>query len=193
MTLLHLDSSIQRDASASRQLTRAVVAQWQAEHPRGEVVYRDLAAQELPHLSGAAFERRDELEVARNDAVLQEFLRADVVVLGAPLYNFSIPSQLKAWIDRIAVKGKTFRYTSSGPEGLAGGKRMIVAVSRGGVYGDAAGAEFGESYLRFMFRFLGIEDVSLVRAEGLGISPQHRAEALAAAHAAIQVRPALAA
>jgi FMN-dependent NADH-azoreductase len=193
MTLLHLDSSILGDASASRQLTHAIVAQWQAEHPVGEVVYRDLAAQELPHLSGAAFERRDELEVARNDAVLQEFLRADVVVLGAPLYNFSIPSQLKAWIDRIAVKGKTFRYTSSGPEGLARGKRMIVAVTRGGVYGDDAREEFGESYLRFMFRFLGVEDVTFVRAEGLAISPQHRADALAAAHAAIEVRPMLAA
>jgi FMN-dependent NADH-azoreductase len=193
MTLLHLDSSILGEASASRQLTRAIVAQWKAEHPGGEVVYRDLAAQELPHLSGAAFMRRDELEAARNDAVLQEFLRADVVVVGAPLYNFSIPSQLKAWIDRIAVKGMTFRYTPSGPEGLAGGKRVIVAVARGSVYGEDAGVEFGESYLRFMFRFLGIEDLSFVRAEGLGISPQHRADALAAAHAAIQVRRVLAA
>jgi FMN-dependent NADH-azoreductase len=193
MTLLHLDSSIQADASASRQLTRAIVAQWQAEHPGAEVVYRDLVAQELPHLSGAAFARTDELEAARNDAVLQEFLRADVVVLGAPLYNFSIPSQLKAWIDRIAVKGRTFRYTPSGPQGLAGGKRVIVAVTRGGVYGDDASAEFGESYLRFVLRFLGIEDVSFVRAEGLGISPQHRADALSAAHAGIRTRPVLAA
>lgn len=193
MTLLHLDSSIQADASASRQLTRAIVAQWRAEHPGGEVIYRDLAAQALPHLSGAALARQDELETARNEAVLQEFLRADVVVVGAPLYNFSIPSQLKAWIDRIAVAGKTFRYTPSGPQGLAGGKRVILAVTRGGVYGDDARAEFGESYLRFVFRFLGVEDVSLVRAEGLAISPQHRADALSAAHAAIQPRPVLAA
>lgn len=194
MTLLHLDSSIQGDASASRQLTRAIVAQWQAEHPGAEVVYRDLAAQELPHLSGAVLARRDELEAARDDAVLQEFMRADVVVVGAPLYNFSVPSQLKAWIDRIAVAGRTFRYTPSGPEGLAGGRRVIVAVTRGGVYGDETGVEeFGESYLRFLFRFLGIEDLSFVRAEGLGISPQHRAAALSAAHAAIQIRPVLAA
>jgi len=189
MKLLHLDSSIQGEASASRQLTRTIVARWQAEHPGTEVLYRDLAAQELPHLSGAALARLDELEAARNEAVLQEFLRADAVVVGAPLYNFSIPSQLKAWIDRIAVAGKTFRYTPSGPQGLAGGKRVIVAITRGGVYDTEARAEFGESYLRFVFRFLGIEHVSFVRAEGLAISPQHRANALAAAHTAIQVRP----
>ena len=189
MRLLHLDSSIQADASASRQLTRALVSRWQAEHPGGEVVYRDLAAEALPHLSGAALARYDELEAARNDAVLQEFLHADVVVVGAPLYNFSIPSQLKAWIDRIAVAGKTFRYTPSGPQGLAGGKQVIVAVTRGGVYDAETRAEFGESYLRFLFRFLGVEDVRFVRAEGLGLSAQHRAEALAAAHAAIQARP----
>lgn len=193
MKLLHLDSSIQGDASASRLLTRAIVSRWQAEHPGTEVTYRDLAAQELPHLSGAALARRDELEAARNDAVLHEFLRADVVVLGAPLYNFSIPSQLKAWIDRIAVAGKTFRYTPSGPQGLAGGKTVIVAVTRGGIYEADARGEFGESYLRHLFRFLGVEDLSFVRAEGLAISAQHRTDALAGAHAAIEARPVLAA
>lgn len=193
MKLLHLDSSIQGDGSASRLLTRAIVSRWQADNPSTQVIYRDLAAHELPHLSGAALARGDELEAARNDAVLQEFLDADVVVLGAPLYNFSIPSQLKAWIDRIAVAGKTFRYTPSGPQGLAGGKTVIVAVTRGGIYEADARGEFGESYLRHLFRFLGIEDLSFVRAEGLAISAQQRADALAGAHAAIETRPMLAA
>ena len=92
---------------------------------------------------------------------------ADVIVIGAPLYNFSLPSQLKAWIDRITVNGRTFRYTAQGPQGLAGGKQVIVAIARGGVYAPGAGTEFGESYLRFLFGFLGIADVTFVRAEGL--------------------------
>jgi FMN-dependent NADH-azoreductase len=185
MKLLHIDSSIQGEASASRALTREIVAQWTAARPDLEVVYRDLAAQELPHLTQAALARTDELEAARNTAVLEEFLAADVIVLGAPMYNFSLPSQLKAWIDRITVAGKTFRYTESGPEGLAGGKEVIVAVSRGGIYAPGSPAEFGESYLKFLFAFLGIEDVTFVRAEGLAISPEHREAGLIAARAAI--------
>jgi len=114
-------------------------------------------------------------------------------VIGAPIYNFSIPSQLKAWIDRISVAGKTFRYTANGPEGLAGGKQVVIAMTRGGVAGADARGEFGESYLRFLFGFLGIQDVRVVRAEGLNISPQQRAASLAAARAAIAGTEALAA
>jgi FMN-dependent NADH-azoreductase len=125
--------------------------------------------------------------------VLEEFLVADVFVIGAPLYNFSIPSQLKAWIDRISVAGRTFRYTERGPEGLAGDKQVIVAVARGGVYEAGSAAEFGESYLKFVLGFLGIRDVSFVRAEGLAFSAQHRKRALGAARAAIPVPAALAA
>ncbi|HEV8018090.1 MAG TPA: NAD(P)H-dependent oxidoreductase [Steroidobacteraceae bacterium] len=192
MKLLHIDSSIQGEASASRALTGEIVARWTAARPDARVVYRDLAAQELPHLSRAALTRADELEAARNAAVLEEFLAADVVVIGAPLYNFSVPSQLKAWIDRVTVAGKTFRYTASGPEGLARGKTVIVAISRGGVYGPNA-PEFGESYLRFLFSFLGIDTVTFVRAEGLRLSAQQREAAMQAARAAIVGPEALAA
>ena len=185
MKLLHIDSSILGEGSASRALTREIVSRWRAAQPGTEVTYRDLAAKELPHLTHAAFTRADELEAARNAAVLDEFLAADVIVIGAPLYNFSIPSQLKAWIDRITVAGRTFRYTASGPEGLAKGKRVIVAISRGGIYAPGHPGEFGESYLRFLFGFLGVTDVSFVRAEGLAISPEHREAALSAARTAI--------
>jgi FMN-dependent NADH-azoreductase len=193
MKLLHIDSSILGEGSASRALTREVVSRWRAARPGIEVTYRDLAAKELPHLTHAAFTRADELEAARNAAVLDEFMAADVIVIGAPLYNFSIPSQLKAWIDRISVAGKTFRYTASGPQGLAGGKRVIVAISRGGIYAPGHANEFGESYLSFLFGFLGITDVTFVRAEGLSISPEHREAALSAARAAIAAPEALAA
>ena len=193
MNVLHIDSSVLGASSASRELTQEIVARLKAARPEAQVTYRDLAAQELPHLSQASLTGSDELEAARNAAVLEEFLSADVLVIGAPLYNFGLPSQLKAWVDRIAIAGKTFRYTESGPEGLAGGKQVIVAVARGGVYEKGSPAEFGESYLKFVFEFLGIRDVSIVRAEGLAHSPQHREAALSAARASIPVPAALAA
>jgi FMN-dependent NADH-azoreductase len=193
MKVLAIDSSIQGSASATRDLTREIVARLTAARPDAEVTHRDLAAQELPHLSNAALTRSNELEAARNAAVLEEFLDADVLVIGAPLYNFSVPSQLKAWIDRIVVAGRTFRYTERGPEGLAGGKQAIVAVARGGAYESGSPAEFGESYLKFILGFLGIRDVTFVRAEGLAFSAQHRESALSAARAAIPVPAALAA
>ena len=127
-------------------------------------------------------------DVAVSQAVLDEFLGADIVVIGAPMYNFGIPSQLKAWIDRIAVAGKTFRYTATGPEGLAGNKRVIIAVSRGGFYGagmPAAALEHVESYLRSVFGFLGITDVEVVVAEGLGIGPEQREKAMQGALQAV--------
>jgi FMN-dependent NADH-azoreductase len=193
MKVLHIDSSIQGSASATRELTQEIVARLKTARPDAQVTYRDLAAQELPHFSQAALTRTDELEAARNTAVLEEFLGADVLVIGAPLYNFGLPSQLKAWVDRIAVAGRTFRYTERGPEGLAGGKQVIVAVARGGVYEAGSAAEFGESYLKFVLGFLGIRDVTFVRAEGLAFSPQHREDAMSAAHAAIPLPAALAA
>jgi FMN-dependent NADH-azoreductase len=180
MRVLHIDSSIQGEASASRVLTRAILGQLQAGHPGIAVIYRDLAAAELPHLSQAVLAQQDA-------TALEEFLAADAIVIGAPIYNFGLPSQLKAWIDRITVAGKTFRYTASGPEGLARGKKVIVALTRGGVHDPSTGQEFGESYLRFLFGFLGIDDVSFVRAQGLAISPQQRASALEAALASIRV------
>ena len=193
MKLLHIDSSIQGKGSASRELTREIVARWVAERPDTEVTYLDLAAQELPHLSQKSLVRADELEAARSAEALEQFLAADAIVIGAPVYNFTIPSQLKAWIDRITVAGKTFTYTANGPQGLAGGKEVVVAVARGGVRAPDASGEFGEPYLKFLFAFLGIDNVRFVRAEGLAISPQQRAASLSAARAAIAERSALAA
>ncbi|HWC63780.1 MAG TPA: NAD(P)H-dependent oxidoreductase, partial [Rhizomicrobium sp.] len=122
-----------------------------------------------------------EAERRAGQAMLDEFLAADIVVIGAPMYNFSISSQLKAWIDRIMVAGKTFAYTAEGPKGLAGGKRVIIASSRGGVYarGSAqAVMDFQETYLGAIFRFIGVTDVTFIRAEGMAASPEQRTTAL---------------
>src|SRR3954467_3181638 len=144
MKLLHLDSSILSGNSASRQLTAAIVGGLVKKTPGAEVTYRDLSAQPLSHLSGELFAARQgtvpespetQKDVADSETVLEEFLAADTVVIGAPMYNFGVSTQLKAWIDRIAVAGKTFRYGANGPEGLAGNKHVIIAISRGGLYG----------------------------------------------------------
>ncbi|HVI57633.1 MAG TPA: NAD(P)H-dependent oxidoreductase [Luteimonas sp.] len=187
MKLLHIDSSALGANSATRELTAAIVARWQAEVPGLSIQYRDLDADPVGHLTGAALAGADAAAAEDSAQVMQQFLDADVVVVGAPMYNFSIPSTLKAWIDRIAVAGKTFRYTDAGPEGLAKGKQVIVASARGGLH-EGAPSDFQEPYLRFLFGFLGITDVEFVRAEGLAYSPQHRADALAAAHASIDER-----
>ncbi|HUK21953.1 MAG TPA: NAD(P)H-dependent oxidoreductase [Gemmatimonadales bacterium] len=193
MNLLHIDSSILGGASASRMLTKEIVTRYVATHPGTEVTYLDLAAEGLPHLSPASLARSDESESARNAQALEQFLAADVIVIGAPIYNFSIPSQLKAWIDRISVAGRTFRYTANGPEGLAGGKEIIVAMARGGTRAAADHGQFSESYLRFLFGFLGIRNVRFVHAEGLALSSEHREASLAAARAEIASAQALAA
>ena len=184
MKLLHIDSSALGTNSASRELSAAIVARWRADVPGLSVQYRDLDADPLPHLDGNGLAKADPARAEESERVLQQFLDADVVVIGAPMYNFSIPSTLKAWIDRIAVAGRTFRYTANGPEGLAGGKRVIVASARGGLHAGAP-SDFQEPYLKFIFGFMGIAEVEFVRAEGLAVSPEHRRDALAAAHAAI--------
>jgi FMN-dependent NADH-azoreductase len=194
MKLLHIDSSALGPYSVSRELSAAIVAGWKRRNPDLEVVYRDLAADPLPHWSPVS-DAADPAAVA-NQAVLDEFFAADVVVIGAPMYNFNIPSSLKAWIDRLLVAGKTFRYTEKGPEGLAGGRKVIVASSRGGFYGEDSGLahqDFQESYLRHVFGYMGITDLEFVRAEGIGLGPDHRAKALDAAHATIAERLPLAA
>ncbi|MGH8192225.1 MAG: FMN-dependent NADH-azoreductase [Rhodanobacteraceae bacterium] len=185
MKLLHIDSSVLGKNSASRGLGAAIVARLRAEHPGLEVVYRDLAAQTLPHFTPVLAEGHP--CVARNAEILEEFLAADTVVIGAPMYNFTIPTQLKAWIDRILTAGKTFRYTENGPVGLAGGKRVIVVSARGGIYSEGPGKaiDFQEAYLRQVFGFIGIHDVEFVRAEGLNLGAAQRAAALANAHAHI--------
>ena len=200
MNVLHIDSGILGDHSVSRRLTAAIAAQLKSDHPEATVVYRDLVAEPAAHLSGAhlmATNARPEdvdqklaAEVADGAKILEQFLAADTVIIGAPMYNFSLPSQLKAWIDRIAVSGKTFRYTESGPEGLAGGKKIIVVSTRGGHYSDgpAAAMDHQESYLKAVLGFLGVTDIEFVRAEGLNISADRKQYAIAEAEKSISGR-----
>ena len=171
MTILHIDASISGENSASRAISRSIVDQLKSAQRGEAVIYRDLTADPLPHLTFDAF---------ADTTILDEFLAADAVVIGAPMYNFTLPSQLKAWIDRVLVAGKTFRYTENGPEGLASGKRVIIALARGGVYSagsPAAALEHLESYLRGVFNFIGIEP-EFVAADGLNFGPEQREQSL---------------
>jgi len=188
MKLLHVDASILGANSASRQLSAAVVER--LSKPGLDITYRDLAAEPLAHLSGeqlaAAQGGVPETDALRKDLamgqiVLDEFLNADIVVIGAPMYNFTIPSQLKAWIDRIVVAGKTFSYDANGPKGLAGAKRVVIAISRGGFYGagaPAAALEHLESYLRGIFGFIGVTNLEIIIAEGLNTGPDQREKSM---------------
>ena len=188
MKLLHIDSSILGGNSASRALSAAVVAARKAADAPLQVTYRDLDATPLPHLSGGSLAASDPAEAEAAAQVMQEFLDADVIVIGAPMYNFGIPSTLKAWIDRLAVAGKTFRYNDQGmAEGLAGGKQLIIASSRGGFH-QTSGMDFQEPYLRQVFAFMGITDIEFVRAEGLAVSPQQREQSMQQALASIAPR-----
>jgi FMN-dependent NADH-azoreductase len=195
MTLLHIDSSPLGGNSVSRQLTERIVAQWRATHPGTVVEYLDLAVDAPSHLSsdslgfraGPSAEGLTDIQRRENaisEKLVSQFLAAEVIVVGAPMYNFSIPSQLKAWIDRIAQAGRTFTYTENGPKGLAGGKTVIVASTRGGVYSTnpaMAGLDHQESYLKTVFGFVGIPDVQFVRAEGIAMGDAAKAKALSAA------------
>ena len=195
MKILHIDSSILGTNSVTRALTAQINAQWQASHPGSSTEYLDLAVNTPSHLSAeslgfrmpptdAALSDAQRAENAVSEQLVLQFLAADVVVIGAPLYNFTIPTQLKAWIDRICQAGRTFSYTATGPKGLAGGKTVIVALGRGGVYSTSEGGramEHQESYLSVVFGFLGITDVRFVRAEGVAMGPDAKAAALASA------------
>lgn len=187
MKLLHIDSAATGAGSVTRELTAAIVARWQEAVPGLSVTYRDLDAEPLPHLTGPVLAKADPAIAEAGEHTLQQFLDSDVIVVGAPMYNFSIPSTLKAWIDRVAIAGRTFRYTENGPEGLAKGKRLVIASGRGGIYGDNSPADFQEAYLRQLFGFLGVTDIEFVRAEGVAYSPQHRTDALEGAKATIPV------
>jgi len=195
MNLLHVDSSIQRDASVSRALSAAIVNEWRRTTPDLHVTYRDLDAAPVLHLDspllaaayGADANDTTQANAALGAQVLEEFLDADVVVIGAPMYNFTVSTQLRTWLDRLFVAGKTFSYGEEGPQGLAGGKKVIVASSRGGIYsaGPMVAMDFQEPYLRSAFGFFGITDVSFVRAEGTMISPEHKQQSVEAALNAI--------
>ncbi|MGY0573473.1 FMN-dependent NADH-azoreductase [Bradyrhizobium sp. RDM12] len=192
MKLLHLDSSVLGPHSVSRQVSAAIVDRLRQATPSLNLIYRDLTQIPLAHLSGSHLAAAQgavapaELgpDLAASAAVLNEFLDADIVVIGAPMYNFTIPSQLKAWIDRVLVAGKTFKYGENGPQGLAGSKRVIVAISRGGYYGPgtpAASLEHLETYLRGVFAFMGVTSPEFIVADGIQVGPEHREKALAGA------------
>lgn len=206
MKLLHIDSSINGATSASRQLSASIVGQLKQLHPGLEVSYRDLAGSPLPQLDEALWAAklagaggdaaasappapaavRDGM--AQMAATLADFVAADIVVIGAPMYNFGIPSQLKAWIDSIAAPGVTFKYSPTGAEGLCGGKRVIVASTRGAMFAapsPIAALDHQESYLSGFFGFLGIPAVEFVRAEGLAYGAEPRQQALDAAQTRI--------
>lgn len=177
--LLHIDASILQPHSVTRQLTAAIASRLTENYPETQVVYRDVVAEEIPHLTGAIAAGFRSLEGAvfdeqvieqhrLSDSLVAEFLASDVILIGAPMYNFSVPTQLKAWLDRLAQAGKTFKYTEKGPIGLSGGRTVIIASARGGFYhgGQFEEMDFQERYLSAFFRFLGIENIHFVRAEG---------------------------
>ncbi len=195
MTLLHIDSSILGDHSASRALSAEIVARQAALHPGIEVVYRDLTIDPALHLSGAHMAASQGAQVedaslaadlATGGAYLDELLAAEIIVIGAPMYNFSVPSQLKSWIDRIVVAGKTFGYTAEGQLQtlLPPGKKVIIASTRGNIYGVGSpteALEHQESYLRGVLSFLGITNVTVIRAEGIAFGEEAKQAALSKA------------
>jgi FMN-dependent NADH-azoreductase len=192
MKLLHIDSSITGSQSVSRQITASIVAHLKQTVPDVAISYRDIAAEPVPHQSAALLTAKAigdaspqlQHDLAVLDAALEEFLAADTVVLGVPMYNFGIPSQLKTWIDSLAVAGKTFHYTEKGAEGLCGGKRVIVASARGGIYtppSPMAAFDHQEAYVQKFLGFIGITDIVIIRAEGVAYGPEQRQRALEAA------------
>jgi len=201
MKLLHIDSSPLGGSSVSRELTQRIVAQWRATHPHTKVEHLDLALDAPSHLGadslgfrmgvnaeGLSDVQRKENEIS--EKLVSQFLAADVVVVGAPMYNFSVPSQLKAWIDRVAQAGRTFKYTEKGPVGLAAGKTVIVASSRGGMYSTnpaLTALDHQESYLKAVFGFFGITDVRFVRAEGVAMGDEAKKKAFDLADVEIKV------
>lgn len=193
MNLLQIDSSILGDHSVSRQLTKEVVESIRLAEPAVNITYRDVASTTPVHLDGQLLAAKGTPEQQRNaqqahqvsvaEAVMAEFLAADVLVIGAPMYNFSIPSQLKAWIDMITVAGVTFKYGPNGPEGLAGGKRAVIVATAGGQHAGTPTGIAHIDYLRVLLGFLGISDIRVIAAEGLAMGPEVRDPALAAARA----------
>jgi len=191
MKLLQIDSSVLGAGSASRALTADIVARHLKLYPGLDLIYRDLAEDAALHLSPAHMAAFNGLAVSdaqlgadlsKGSAYMQELLDADIIVIGAPMYNFSVPSQLKAWIDRVVVPGKTFRYGANGPEGLiSSAKQVFIASSRGNVYASGspnASFEHHESYLTLVLRFVGLTNIRVIRAEGLGFGPEAREAAM---------------
>lgn len=177
--VLVIESSARQQGSVSRQLTQRFIAHWQGAHPADVITVRDVAVKPVPHLDAnllagwmSPSEQHSQAEraaLALSNELTQELLAADVLVLAAPMYNFAIPSTLKAWLDHVLRAGVTFKYTESGPQGLLSGKRAVVLTARGGIYAGGA-QDHQEPYLRQVLAFIGIHDVSFIHAEGLNLS-----------------------
>lgn len=195
MKLLHVDSSILGAQSISRELSAAVVRAWRDADSKLEVTYRNLAGTVPPQLTGEAvkvvkfgaappMQAEVAADLAVMEGLLDEFLAAEAIVIGAPMYNFSVPTQLKAWIDALAQPGRTFAYTPEGPRGLAGGRRVIIASARGNIYSQppASALDFQERYLVAVLNFMGISEIDIVRAEGVNLGATLRDDAIRQAH-----------
>jgi len=194
-TLLQINASINDSSGQSSQLANQFVAAFRNRFPQAKIVIRDVAAAEpVPHLNAERFgafvtkpeDRNPEQHavVAYSDALINELQRAEVIVIGLPMYNFGVPSQLKAYFDHIARAGVTFKYTEKGPVGMLSGKKVYVFAARGGLYAGTP-LDTQTNYVRDFLRFLGMTDVEFVYAEGLAISPQSKEEGLAKAAAEI--------
>lgn len=190
--VLVIESSARQQGSVSRQLTEQFLAHWQAVHPADRISVRDLAVEPVPHLDANLLggwmtpaEQQSEAEkaaLALSNTLTDEVLAADVLVLAAPMYNFTIPSTLKAWLDHVLRAGVTFQYTESGPQGLLSGKRAFVLTARGGIYAGGS-MDHQEPYLRQALAFIGIHDVSFIHAEGLNLGGGFMEKGLAEAQA----------
>ncbi len=195
MQILRIDSATTGEQSISRRLTGALTQHFRDRHPEAALVTRDLVADPLPHIDPITTKairtppetHEDTVAAAYPEqrAVLDEFLASDIVIIGAPMYNFSIPSQLKAWLDRLGVPGVTFRYSKGGPEGLAGGRKVVVASARGGAYTNDEMSENQESLLATFFGFIGIDDLHFVRVEKAGFGPEAIEQGFVAARESI--------
>jgi FMN-dependent NADH-azoreductase len=187
--ILAINSSVSGKDSISRLLVDDVVAALKQRYPAIEVNERDLDAHPVPHLTsnmvegvrGSPSTEAEQRSRARSDDLLAELRAADTIVIGAPMYNFGVPTTLRAWFDHVLRAGETFSYSEVGPKGLLEGRRAIVAESRGGVYsvGPGKAADFQEPYLRHLLGFIGITDVTFIRAEKIGFGPEARAAAIA--------------
>ena len=178
MKVLHIDSSIMGEASVSRQISQAIVDQLKTKNSDITIDYLDLAVDSIPHLTAEILMGQNAEQAALGEKIIQQYLDADIVVVGAAMYNFGLPSTLKAWIDRISVAGRTFKYSETGPVGLAGDKKVYIASSRGGVYGENSPADFQENFLKTVFNFTGVTDVQILRAEGVNMGPELKEKAI---------------
>jgi FMN-dependent NADH-azoreductase len=177
-TLLYVKSSIFGDAGQSSQLAQSLIDNWKANNPDGDVIVRDLAAEPLPHLDAERFgaftstpDQRtgaQQAVVDLSDTLIDELRQADCVVVGVPMYNFGVPTQLKAWFDHLARAGVTFKYTENGPVGLLEDKPVILLATRGGQYRDA-GLDYQIPFVTQFFGFIGLNDTRVVYAEGLAM------------------------